>query len=573
MKALFSFDVFDTLITRIVATPKGVFALMQERLKTYAGFPELFSAKFFEIRESAERHLRQVGLSEEVSIREIYSFIGLNYQLTEQQVVQLINLEVEIEELCCVGISANIQDIISLHSRGEHVILISDMYLSAQQVRRLLVHVDPVFVNIPIYTSSDCNTTKYNGGLFDYVRSKEFIGCDIWHHCGDNKHSDYDVPKSKGITCRRVEYANLLSHEIDALIENDPYIQLCIGSSRVLRVNSLGHDKIYAFGSSFSGPLLIDYVSWILNDAVAHGISCLAFVARDGYILKIIADIIVDAQSIPISTKYIYGSRKAWDVIGDLETENIVYSYVRETISSELKNTAFVESVGTGRMFENLNVILNSRGCDPIRCYYINCSGDPFSAKVRRYIFLPSFQNLMGIEALLRAPHGATIKYARADNDMNPVMVDDESYKLHDWGYDRYVSGISSYTKMYVNALSITGIKKASSDGTIIKAYMDSLHSFVPEFEFIECIGKIPFTDKIGDKPADFSPKYSLLHALLLYARLASGVFPPKLLHFRWSLTRSSVIWRFLFCVFDIIRLTKSRAKVYCKFICSSIWR
>ena len=30
---LYSFDVFDTLITRRVGVPKGIFALMQEKIK------------------------------------------------------------------------------------------------------------------------------------------------------------------------------------------------------------------------------------------------------------------------------------------------------------------------------------------------------------------------------------------------------------------------------------------------------------------------------------------------------------------------------------------------------------
>lgn len=34
---IYSFDIFDTLITRATATPEGVFALMQQRLMSDAG--------------------------------------------------------------------------------------------------------------------------------------------------------------------------------------------------------------------------------------------------------------------------------------------------------------------------------------------------------------------------------------------------------------------------------------------------------------------------------------------------------------------------------------------------------
>ena len=42
------------------------------------------------------------------------------------------------------------------------------------------------------------------------------------------------------------------------------------------------------------------------------GIQKLFFIARDGYILKKIADILIEKYRYPIATVYLYGSRKAW---------------------------------------------------------------------------------------------------------------------------------------------------------------------------------------------------------------------------------------------------------------------
>lgn len=36
---LYSFDIFDTLVTRRVGTPRGIFALMQEKIKGEINLP------------------------------------------------------------------------------------------------------------------------------------------------------------------------------------------------------------------------------------------------------------------------------------------------------------------------------------------------------------------------------------------------------------------------------------------------------------------------------------------------------------------------------------------------------
>ena len=54
------------------------------------------------------------------------------------------------------------------------------------------------------------------------------------------------------------------------------------------------------------------YVEWLLKESVQKGFQRLFFIARDGYVLKEIADIIIRRQGLEIETYYLYGSRKAW---------------------------------------------------------------------------------------------------------------------------------------------------------------------------------------------------------------------------------------------------------------------
>jgi predicted HAD superfamily hydrolase len=50
-----------------------------------------------------------------------------------------------------------------------------------------------------MYISSEVLKTKWDGDLYNYVLSKENLKPEEMVHIGDNYHSDYEVPYSKGI--------------------------------------------------------------------------------------------------------------------------------------------------------------------------------------------------------------------------------------------------------------------------------------------------------------------------------------------------------------------------------------
>lgn len=58
-------------------------------------------------------------------------------------------------------------------------------------------------------------------------------------------------------------------------------------------------------------PVLVDYVEWVLENAQSQGIQRLYFLARDGYILKKIAEEICIKRKLSISCRYLYCSRYA----------------------------------------------------------------------------------------------------------------------------------------------------------------------------------------------------------------------------------------------------------------------
>ena len=329
---LYSFDIFDTLITRTTAYPTGIFTIMQKILQNNPEYniPHYLKENFFTIRVESEVYARDnnriLYKKNDVTLDDIYKVIQVNYFLLNEQIEQLKNLEINCEIKNIKPIEKNINILKDLINSGRRVILISDMYHSEDVIRKFLVHVDDVFKNIKIYVSSNYFKTKQNSELYKLVQEQEAVQYGNWLHYGDNIHVDIHKSKCLGIKAIFLPQEKFMPYEMRALRTNveDFYIQSLIGLSRLTRRQSSDNSKAYRLGCSFAGPILYNYVNWLIEQAVRNDFRTLYFIARDGYILKLIADVIIQQKKIQIKTKYIYGSRIAWRI----PDENNIDSYL-----------------------------------------------------------------------------------------------------------------------------------------------------------------------------------------------------------------------------------------------------
>lgn len=316
---LYSFDIYDTLITRKTATPEGIFALMQKQLEeseAYTDYPERLTHNFYIIRLQAEKVARNTYITEEnydITLSQIYECVRLTGGLSEEQTKRLMQLEIETEFNNSLPILENIGRVRNLIENGERVILISNMYLETNIIRKILVQMDLIFQELTIYVSGDIGKTKGTKTLYSYIQKQENIEYTNWYHYGDNKVLDVDIPGSMGIHAECFLASDLYEWEKDILRgrENNAELQIMLGISR--RLNKGAEMSFsYQIGSGYSAEILLPYVLWILQESIKKGIQKLFFIARDGYILKRIADILIDKYKYSITTVYLYGSRKAW---------------------------------------------------------------------------------------------------------------------------------------------------------------------------------------------------------------------------------------------------------------------
>lgn len=317
---LYSFDVFDTLITRVVAHPTHVFRLMQDVLQQDASVlssNKILKQNFCEIRISKEDASRRIAKKhdnkEDCTFQDIYKKIKQDFELTQDEADFLMNLEIDMEYKVSLPIPENIDKVVSLQKAGCKVVLISDMYLPESVIRKLLCKHNAVFQGLPIYVSGDVTLAKGTGNLYKHVRQVEKPT--KWIHTGDNQKGDVICAKKYVTQAIYYPFPKLMDHEKDHLKTN-PQDTLLVGVARYCRMLHPDASKIYQYGGSFSAPILYSYLNYVLSIvAKIGGIRDLYFIARDGYVLQKMCDIVIKARGLAIKTHYFYSSRVAARII------------------------------------------------------------------------------------------------------------------------------------------------------------------------------------------------------------------------------------------------------------------
>ena len=254
---------------------------------------------------------------EDITLARIYEGFAETGYTDKEQAGRLKELEEQVELANVLGLSKAIAAVKELLRRGQRVAFISDMYLAKETIRRMLAAADPELAQIPLYVSGEYKKSKWTGSLYHLVRQKEQAEFSRWIHTGDNVRSDVEVPKSLGIEAQPSFFEGYREIEKYVLSEEKKsvYAEWAAGASRYLRMEKK-RSGAWAVGVTAGANILLPYVLWILKEAKERGIRRLYFIARDGYILKQMADRILAGGGEPVETRYIYGSRRAWRLPG-----------------------------------------------------------------------------------------------------------------------------------------------------------------------------------------------------------------------------------------------------------------
>lgn len=313
-RKIFSFDVFDTCISRTYEKPSDLFfhvGLLISPSPSGSQKSEEFAQNFMRARILAERKANKYhGRKRSCTFGEIYSLIEIPYECEHSKFeIMRIELKLEYEASYCIYTTRSIID--DLRNDEKKIIFISDMYHDKKFIQKLLMKHGLFRENDAIYVSSETSFTKKSGRLFRYILERESVlASEILHH-GDNRYSDVVVPQRLGIDAVHIDYTTV--NKLEKYFPEtrfDPLIRRINSISKFVRLSkNLNSTSAEINFFSHAAPLLIAFTLWTLSEAKKSGVKRLYFVARDGELPFKLANIL---NRTDIELRYLHGSRRAW---------------------------------------------------------------------------------------------------------------------------------------------------------------------------------------------------------------------------------------------------------------------
>lgn len=332
--AVVSFDIFDTLLVRQTLCAEEIFGLVQRRIPKE--WP--ISGCFRREREYAERELSRKGVP---TWEEIYWYLAERNHLDDQCVEFLKQLEWETEKSLLIRREEICQLLQYASERGKKVYLVSDMYLSKEQLGQLLRKNDVTGYE-KIFVSCEYGITK-GKGLFRHLLKEAKTTSII--HIGDSQAADVDSAERCGIKGFRVPDILELLEQSGILTKLEEDLPETKSDEDVLR-REIGQGMFAArfFNSPFYpieknrvlmspedigflllAPVLTEFTLWLWHKVKDNGEKTVLFGARDGYLVRQLFDELQIRQEGKIESVYFLTSRLCASLAGCYTQEDIDY--------------------------------------------------------------------------------------------------------------------------------------------------------------------------------------------------------------------------------------------------------
>lgn len=330
---ILSLDCFDTLIWRNVQAPVDVFA----DLPIPGG--AIWSRTRAETR--ARRRALAADGRREVTIEEIYR--SLCPAASDAELADAIGRELGAEARHCYGFAPVAELIRRARQRGLQVIIVSDTYLSEQQLRSLIAAAagDEIASLIDrVFCSSAYGLPKALG-LFEHVLADLGAAPATIVHVGDNVQADQVAPHALGINTvhfrqfdERAEQRLRMEAAAGAIL--DPKVR---GSTPAFQPHRPAvalrqeDDSIWALGHDVLGPIMHAFAEWVRAEAdtlaaqLGRPVKPL-FVLRDGHLPQRVYEALTGRSAAAVEISRFTARRTA------LVTEEAVEEYV--TVQEEL---------------------------------------------------------------------------------------------------------------------------------------------------------------------------------------------------------------------------------------------
>ena len=311
---LVSFDVFDTLLLRRVEQPADLFERVGERAAASGLVDRHLSPHLFRLaRQEAERRARGKVRGGEVELNAIHAELNPD----DPASLAALELVVEAEQIFANPLLKPV--LAGLKAAGVPVVLLSDMYLPADDLVRLLGGVgipDTLFQRL--YVSGSVGCSKTEGGLFRRLLADHpVIPPGRILHVGDDPVGDVAMARAVGL--QAIHYVP--SPGLARLRERERSMTGLTTAEAVLPVRRLaalagredGPEEAFAleFGSLVLGPAVAEYCRWVVEQCRIQGIQRIVPLMREATLFVPLMRSWIAHRGYAIAVEPLYVSRQA----------------------------------------------------------------------------------------------------------------------------------------------------------------------------------------------------------------------------------------------------------------------
>lgn len=275
-----SFDIFDTVLTRLVECPIDIFSIVEKYL-IENGFP---CAGLAVARFESEKIARDIAYQqnkEEVTLDNIYEQLKIAYPKYQDFINEAKQTEIMIEIDYCVPSVDNLFLINKILQKNKKIILVSDMYLDEETIIEMLNKIG-VSSFEKLYLSSNLLKTKNHGTIWQNVLDD--YGNQKILHIGDNHHSDVEIPKNNGIDT--ILYNSFITERRLGGLLSTNIIPFSLMKKMILLTDKvLSKDFWFVFGVTNGSFFVYSFIQWLSDNITKNKIEHVYFCSRDAQII------------------------------------------------------------------------------------------------------------------------------------------------------------------------------------------------------------------------------------------------------------------------------------------------
>jgi len=325
-----SFDLFDTILVRRIHNPD----LLKPATARYIAFLAENQGISFawprvqKLRDAIEQQHRQETGQKFEDYEACYPrFMAellmqiFGSQYSEKILERVTAHELDMENSMLVPRRELVDWLHELHDQGKRIFIISDVYLPADHLEKLVDHAEILPLVEKVISSADTLLAKASAKAYPLLQEQFGLDYSSWLHVGDNPHSDGLKPAEVGIRALVLRDAGEKWRK--SIVKR--YFNYSHGrpfwKGRVLQqlmlpleAENVDQEDLYVAGYTFLAPLISAFVHQVAEKAQQLGIRKIFFLSREGWMFKQvwenITPLLYPAEQLP-EIEYLYVSRMA----------------------------------------------------------------------------------------------------------------------------------------------------------------------------------------------------------------------------------------------------------------------